>query len=97
MSEKRDTVNRQMAVNALKSRAMCLYGVEGDKGETCKEAAQVIEALPSERNDRRGRLEDEEYCAECNHIEMCSWYPYDGCEFRDIGYKTIPDEKERKL
>lgn len=23
-----------------------------------------------------------EYCAECDHIEMCRWYPYEGCEFR---------------
>lgn len=25
-----------------------------------------------------------EYCAECNHIEMCRWYPYEGCEFRSL-------------
>lgn len=27
-----------------------------------------------------------EYCAECNHIEMCRWYPYEGCEFRSLPY-----------
>ena len=25
-----------------------------------------------------------EYCAECDHIEMCRWYPYEGCEFRSL-------------
>ena len=25
-----------------------------------------------------------EYCAECNHIEMCRWYPHEGCEFRSL-------------
>lgn len=25
-----------------------------------------------------------EYCAECDHIEMCRWYPYEGCEFRGL-------------
>lgn len=24
------------------------------------------------------------YCAECDHIEMCRWYPYEGCDFRSL-------------
>ena len=26
----------------------------------------------------------EEYCLECDHIEMCRWYPFEGCVFRSI-------------
>lgn len=36
-----------------------------------------------------------EYCAECDHIEMCRWYPYEGCEFRSLPPaqpNTIPME-----
>lgn len=29
---------------------------------------------------RRGK----EYCAECDHVEMCQWYPNEGCEFRSL-------------
>ena len=23
------------------------------------------------------------YCESCRHVEMCRWYPYEGCEFRE--------------
>ena len=25
-----------------------------------------------------------EYCLGCIHIDMCCWYPYEGCAFREI-------------
>ena len=30
------------------------------------------------------RRSAKEYCIECNHIEMCGWHPFEGCEFRDL-------------
>ena len=30
-----------------------------------------------------------QYCANCNHVEMCRWYPYEGCEFIDPGTKDV--------
>lgn len=24
----------------------------------------------------------EEWCKDCEHIEMCKWYPFGGCDFR---------------
>lgn len=32
-------------------------------------------------NPEKGRKESIEYCNDCIHCEMCSWYPHDGCEF----------------
>ena len=32
-------------------------------------------------NPEADREESKAYCAECDHIEMCSWYPHDGCEW----------------
>lgn len=28
--------------------------------------------------------EQHEYCGDCNHAEMCSWYGAIGCEWRDV-------------
>ena len=36
---------------------------------------------PRSLNPEADREESKAYCAECDHIEMCSWYPHDGCEW----------------
>ena len=42
----------------------------------------AIEALEQQYlNPEADREESKAYCAECDHIEMCSWYPHDGCEW----------------
>lgn len=33
-------------------------------------------------NPEKGLKESEEWCADCDHIEMCRWYPTQGCEFK---------------
>ena len=38
-------------------------------------------------NPEKDRKESQEYCKDCNHCEMCAWYPHDGCEFRKISRK----------
>jgi hypothetical protein len=47
--------------------------------------------MPSAEPERPEQPESaEEYCAECNHIEMCRWYPYEGCEFRSLPSAQLP-------
>lgn len=37
----------------------------------------------SEEPEERPITEDDyTYCAECDHVEMCRWYPMYGCEFK---------------
>ena len=49
---------------------------------TCDRHIDMIITLPPVQQKSAA-----EYCAECNHIEMCRWYPYEGCEFRQIDIK----------
>ena len=78
-----DTVSRE----AVKSDLCELCGdknscpcVNGD----CDDL-NAINALPPvtprSLNPEADREESKAYCAECDHIEMCSWYPHDGCEW----------------
>ena len=45
-------------------------------------------SLKEEWNKRAGEnpekdcKESQEWCADCEHIEMCRWYPTQGCEFK---------------
>ena len=75
--EMSDLINRQDAIDAcMKYNG---YGtvwacIMGD-----------IKRLPSAQPERPEQPESaREYCAECDHIEMCQWYPYEGCEFRSL-------------
>ena len=44
-----------------------------------------LENLPSvQHNPEKDRQESKDYCSNCEHVEMCSWYPTEGCEFRQI-------------
>lgn len=33
-------------------------------------------------NPEKDCKESQEWCADCEHIEMCRWYPTQGCEFK---------------
>ena len=83
-----DAISRQSVLNAL--YALC------DTGETLKEnpwrdnphidaVVETIEELPPVNlrslNPEADREASKAYCAECDHVEMCSWYPHDGCEW----------------
>ena len=37
------------------------------------------------------RKASEKWCEYCDHIEMCKWYPFGGCEFR-----SLPKSKEQE-
>ena len=45
-------------------------------------------------DEQENRIEAEKYCSECIHCEVCSWYPYDGCEFRDLPTLSEKDYTE---
>ena len=50
--------------------------------EGYKHFQMAIKALEQQYlNPEADREESKAYCAECDHIEMCSWYPHDGCEW----------------
>ena len=45
-----------------------------------------LNKLPSAQPEQKPEQPESarDYCAECDHIEMCRWYPYEGCEFRSL-------------
>lgn len=56
------------------------------------EILQVMSSSEPESEERPLTEDDYAYCAECDHVEMCRWYPMYGCEF-----KSRPSaEPERK-
>lgn len=61
-----------------------------------KEADDAEPVKPALSDD--DRKASEAWCENCDHIEMCKWYPTCGCEFRQIGGKPAgraePPEKE---
>jgi len=44
----------------------------------------TIEAEPVRKQEmsEADRKKCEEWCKDCEHIEMCAWYPFGGCDFR---------------
>ena len=63
-----------------------MTGEEEPMNEDCRKSAEAldiaIKALEQQYlNPEADREESKAYCAECDHIEMCSWYPHDGCEW----------------
>ena len=63
-----------------------MTGEEEPMNEDCRKSVEAldmaIKALEQQYlNPEADREESKAYCAECDHIEMCSWYPHDGCEW----------------
>ena len=38
----------------------------------------------------------EKWCEKCDHTEMCKWYPFSGCEFRQIGGKSLRSDLKKQ-
>ena len=49
--------------------------------QALSEIKDMLEAEPERPEQPESAWE---YCAECDHNEMCRWYPYEGCEFRSL-------------
>lgn len=77
-----DLIFRQQAIDEIMS---LIEEPDDDFNEGVRNSAVVIYQLPSAQPERPEQPESaREYCAECDHIEMCRWYPYEGCEFRSL-------------
>lgn len=75
---------RETICTACPERLQCT-----DLGNVCFEIACInnaptIEAEPVRKPEmsEADRKKCEEWCKDCEHIEMCKWYPFGGCDFR---------------
>lgn len=53
---------------------------------TAEGALRAVANAPTIEPERKKPEQQEsakEYCNDCIHCEMCSWYPVEGCEFKD--------------
>lgn len=83
---------RPIDADALKTHVceMCDDGQRECKGdESCAILCWIndmptIEAEPvrKPKMSEADRKKCEEWCKDCEHIEMCAWYPFGGCDFR---------------
>ena len=63
-----------------------------------KDLEKLPPVTPRSLNPEADREESKAYCAECDHIEMCSWYPHDGCEWLKTGrYNTGYNAAKREI
>ena len=75
-------MNRKKAIKLIKEFALRVKPLyEPQRTEYTKAIEMAIEALsPRRRED--ATEEDYAYCNDCEAVEMCMWYPYDGCIFK---------------
>lgn len=92
-----DLISRQAARKKIEEE--CLVEYHNDEEMIFrKDVLSVLRELPSvtparPENLKEDRKESQKYCAECYHAEMCSWYPYDGCEWLMTDRETRPKGK----
>ena len=79
---KRETSGTDFDCNNSNCDECSLCYEQGNMGEQKEALDMAIKALEQQHlNPEADREESKAYCAECDHIEMCSWYPHDGCEW----------------
>ena len=92
-----DTISRADVEQTVEDNILCYTHsdrpIDQDPDTECDMAIRMalrmlrkdLRKLPSvtsrSLNPEADREESKAYCAECDHIEMCSWYPHDGCEW----------------
>ena len=92
---------RLIDADALKAR-MYKCVIIMPNGEKCM-ADRAIDTQPTvtaepykpEMSDA-DRKASEAWCEYCDHIEMCKWYPFSGCEFRQIGGKSLRSDLKKQ-
>lgn len=73
-----DLIGRQDAIEAIQN-------VRYRLADVTMRMINAVKRVPSAQPERPEQPESaKEYCAECDHAEMCQWYPYEGCEFRSL-------------
>ena len=81
----KDCISRQQAIDALDKHIDTFDAIDTNYLCGLRTAMSILKEMPSAQPERPEQSESaKEYCAECNHIEMCRWYPYEGCEFRSL-------------
>ena len=75
-----DLISRQNAIKTIEDLPNCYNGFSDTYDKAC--IIGTLEEVPSAQLERPEQPESaKEYCAECDHTEMCQWYPYEGCEW----------------
>ena len=79
-TESEDAISREYLVEHIKA---CWTNGRPMYSPDLSELLSWNDDVPSiqPKNPEADREESKAYCAECDHIEMCSWYPHDGCEW----------------
>lgn len=78
-----DLISRQAAIDALNK--MKIYRPLDSDRYVISDCLNKIVNLPSaqpETEERTLTEDDYAYCMNCDHVEMCRWYPVYGCEFK---------------
>ena len=80
---KDDAVNRQDVIDLMSD---LIDEMENSRDryyvQECKKKVMQFSSAQPERSEQPESAK--EYCEGCNHIEMCRWYPFEGCEFRSV-------------
>lgn len=79
-----------------REKHMCLRGCTVDpdlsKGHDVRFYADCplpeVESVEKPSMSEDDRKKCEEWCKDCEHIEMCRWYPFAGCDFRMLTPKA---------
>ena len=90
-----DALRYDMCVSHCSAYEIC--------GTQCR-TIRIINEQPTIEAEVKPKLSEDErkaseaWCENCDHIEMCKWDPFGGCEFRQIGGKPAgraePPESE---
>ena len=84
-TESEDAISREYLVEHIKACIQPKYNAEEAIRMVLRMLRKDLRKLPPvtsrSLNPEADREESKAYCAECDHIEMCSWYPHDGCEW----------------
>ena len=82
-----DLISRQALLDSFRKCYVGHMGMEqSDAMMMFRSICKVINEQPSAQPEQKPEQPESarDYCAECDHIEMCRWYPYEGCEFRSL-------------
>lgn len=82
-----DLISRQAAIDSIRELEKSSNGWDYDVLDADLTYEVLMEVPAVQPNPEKDRQESKDYCAECDHVEMCSWYPHDGCEFRETKTK----------
>ena len=82
-----DLISRQAAIDAIRELEKISNGWDYDVLDADLTYEVLMEIPVVQPKPEKDRQESKDYCAECDHVEMCSWYPHDGCEFRETKTK----------